>query len=137
MKRKPTPRIHDKEDLFVGFDAELESADGDEEIAIREQPIQHPKGDEESLIIGEGGSSSSSSTTMIRTKDGDIEWSATGRIGVSLAQLSGVREVSFAFKRAESRLASGDEWGAVGQTKEIDLHVKCILFMERLWRSSN
>ena len=32
---------------------------------------------------------------------------------------------------------SGDEWGAVGQTKEIDLHVKCILFMERLWRSSN
>ena len=103
----------DKEDLFVGFDAELESADGDEEIAIREQPIQHPKGDEESLVIGEGGSSSSSSTTMIRTKDGDIEWSATGRIGVSLAQLSGVREVSFAFKRAESRLAemSGAQWG--------------------------
>ena len=50
---------------------------------------------------------------MIRTKDGDIEWSATGRIGVSLAQLSAVREVAFSFKRAESRLAemSGAQWG--------------------------
>ena len=103
----------DKEDLFVGFDAELESADGDEEIAIREQPIKKPNGKEESLVIGEGGSSSSSSTTIIRTKDGDIEWSATGRIGVSLAQLSAVREVAFSFKRAESRLAemSGAQWG--------------------------
>ena len=103
----------DKDMLFVGFDAELQSADGDEEIATREQPIQRRNGDEESLVIGEGGSSSSSSTTMIRTKDGDIEWSATGRIGVSLAQLSAVREVAFSFKRAESRLAemSGVQWG--------------------------
>jgi protein AFG1 len=43
---------------------------------------------------------------MIRTKnDKTVEWSATGRIGVSLAQLSAVKEVSFSFQRAESRLA--------------------------------
>lgn len=103
----------DRNDLFVGFDAQVESADGDEDIAIQEQAIQRPNGDEESLIIGKGGSSSSSSTTMIRTKGGDIEWSATGRIGVSLAQLSAVKEVAFSFKRAESRLAemSGAQWG--------------------------
>lgn len=101
------------ENLFLGFDAQLVTADGDEEIALGEQAIQQPNGDEESLVIGEGGSSSSSSTTMIRTKDGDIEWSATGRIGVSLAQLSAVRDVAFSFKRAESRLAemSGAQWG--------------------------
>ena len=34
-------------------------------------------------------------------------------IGVSLAQLSSVREVSFAFKRAKSRLAvmAAENWG--------------------------
>ena len=50
---------------------------------------------------------------MIRTQNGEMEWSATVRIGVSLAQLSFVREVSFAFKRADSRLAemAGANWG--------------------------
>jgi len=38
------------------------------------------------------------------TVDVDVEWSATGRIGVSLAQLSSVKEVVFSFRRAESRL---------------------------------
>ena len=68
----------------------------------------------ESAIIGEGGSSSSSSTTIIHTKiDGKVEWSATGRIGVSLAQLSAVKEVSYSFKRASSRIAemSSTKWG--------------------------
>jgi carbon monoxide dehydrogenase subunit G len=66
----------------------------------------------------EGGSSSSSSTTFItspnrRGEDGRVEWSATGRIGVSLAQLSSVREVSFSFARADSRLAEmcTSSWG--------------------------
>jgi len=97
-----------RDDLFVGFDASVETHDGDEEIAI---------GDalgEESFVVGEGGSSSSSSTTLIRTQNNDaMEWSATGRIGVSLAQLSSVKEVSFSFKRAESRLAemAAEKWG--------------------------
>lgn len=115
------------EDLLVGFDATLETKDGDEEfgtgttdghhhghgILSKEEAIQNQRGDEEMFVIGEGGSSSSSSTTMIRTRDGYVEWSATGRIGVSLAQLSAVRDVSFSFKRAESRLAemSGEAWG--------------------------
>merc|ERR1711865_1281616 len=71
---------------------------------VQEYAIQQQQGDEESWVSGEGGSSSSSSTTMIKTKDGDMEWSATGRIGVSLAQLSAVKDVVFSFKRAESRL---------------------------------
>ncbi len=48
-----------------------------------------------------GGASSSWGTTMV----GDVEWSATGRIGVSLAELSGVTDVAFAMHRALSRLA--------------------------------
>ena len=85
-----------KEDLFVGFDATVSSNDGDEEIAIDNTPIE-----KESYLIGEGGSSSSTSTTMIRTEnDGAMEWSATGRIGVSLAQLSAVKEVSFSFLKS-------------------------------------
>lgn len=116
-----------RDELFVGFEAELETQDGDEEFIangsitdvegegrwIREDAIQNRRGDEESLVIGEGGSSSSQSTTMIRTKDGDMEWSATGRVGVSLAQLSAVKEVSFLFQRAKSRLAemSSAKWG--------------------------
>jgi predicted ATPase len=133
------------DNLFVPFETELESKDGDEEIALEEESveekseqeesgeelgakssmhssgsrvvqetaIQNQRGDEESWVSGEGGSSSSSSTTMIKTKDGDMEWSATGRIGVSLAQLSAVKDVVFSFKRAESRLAemSGENWG--------------------------
>jgi len=79
------------EDLFVDFEATVETHDGDEEIAIQEPPIQGQTGDEESFVKGEGGSSSSAATTMIRTKDGDVEWSATGRIGVSLARGAGAK----------------------------------------------
>mmetsp|Transcript_24894 Transcript_24894/g.59109 ORF Transcript_24894/g.59109 Transcript_24894/m.59109 type:complete len:641 (-) Transcript_24894:114-2036(-) len=103
-----------RDELFLGFDATAETNDGDEEIAIADAT-----GD--TFVLGEGGSSSSSSTTMIRTSNSNrnnnndeaVEWSATGRIGVSLAQLSAVKEVSFSFKRAESRLAemSSAGWG--------------------------
>jgi predicted ATPase len=95
------------DELFLGFDATVETNDGDEEIAIHDA-----SGD--SFVVGEGGSSSSSSTTMIRTRDDKtVEWSATGRVGVSLAQLSAVKEVSYSFQRAESRLAemSLASWG--------------------------
>ena len=40
------------------------------------------------------------STTMI----GEMEWSATGRAGASLAEYSASRDVAFAFARAKSRL---------------------------------
>jgi len=112
------------EDLFVGFDASVESHDGDEEIAMENESTAattattakiSQRDDKQSMVLGEGGSSSSSSTTYIRNDSGDgsVEWSATGRIGVSLAQLSSVREVSFSFQRAESRLAemTGTNWG--------------------------
>jgi len=52
---------------------------------------------------------------MIAIGSGCMEWSGTGRIGVSLAQLSAVREVSFSFKRAASRMVemSSSNWGRV------------------------
>lgn len=99
------------EDLLVDFDATVETNDGDEEIAVegikpsdRERAEKDLSGSQTTFVKGEGGSSSSAATTMVRTQEGDVEWSATGRIGVSLAQLSAVRDVSFSFQRAESRL---------------------------------
>lgn len=92
--------------LFLHFDAQVETNDGDEEIAVT--------GLSESVVTDQGGASSSHATTMIQDKDGSqVEWSATGRIGVSLAQLSAVRDVAFSFARAESRLAemSRPAWG--------------------------
>jgi len=91
------------DELFVGFDATVKTNDGDEEIAVEDNA--NAILGKESIVIGEGGSSSSHSTTMINTQNGAMEWSATGRIGVSLAQLSAVREVSYSFLRAGSRLA--------------------------------
>ena len=45
------------------------------------------------------------SMDLFRAQVGGMEWSATGRMGVSLAGLSAVRDVSFSFSRAASRLA--------------------------------
>ena len=50
-------------------------------------------------VVNQGGSRGRL-TTMV----GEAEWSATGRIGVSLAELSAVKDVGFAFNRALSRL---------------------------------
>jgi len=86
------------DELFVDFEAQVESSDGDEELIVNEK----------------GGNSSSFATTMIRTKEGEYyEWSATGRIGVSLAQLSSANDLAFSFRRAASRLVEmgGNEWG--------------------------
>ena len=86
------------DELFVDFEAQVESSDGDEEL----------------FVSVKGGSSSSFATTMIRTKEGEyLEWSATGRIGVSLAQLSATNDLAFSFRRAASRLVEmgGKEWG--------------------------
>ena len=86
------------DELFVDFEAQVESNDGDEELIVNEK----------------GGNSSSFATTMIRTKEGEYyEWSATGRIGVSLAQFSSANDLAFSFRRAASRLVEmgGKEWG--------------------------
>lgn len=86
------------DELFVEFEAQVESSDGNEELFVSEK----------------GGNSSSFATTMIRTKEGEqFEWSATGRSGVSLAQLSAANDLAFSFRRAASRLVEmgGKEWG--------------------------
>ena len=86
------------DELFVDFEAHVESSDEDGELIVSEK----------------GGNSSSFATTMIRTKKGEYyEWSATGRIGVSLAQLSSANDLAFSFRRASSRLAEmgGKDWG--------------------------
>jgi len=104
------------EELFVGFEATLESSDGDEELLLPSSSGGAAAAIEDELaVIGQGGSSSSVATTTIKARlptgnngennnSVDVEWSATGRIGVSLAQLSSVKEVVFSFRRAESRL---------------------------------
>jgi protein AFG1 len=86
------------DELFVAFEAQVVSGDEDGELIVSEK----------------GGNSSSFATTMIRTKQGDYyEWSATGRVGVSLAQLSSANDLAFSFRRAASRLVEmgGKEWG--------------------------
>jgi predicted ATPase len=86
------------DELFVGFEAHVESSDGDGEL----------------IVSAKGGNSSSFATTMIRTKAGEYwEWSATGRIGVSLAQFSAANDLAFSFRRAASRLVEmgGKDWG--------------------------
>jgi protein AFG1 len=75
---------------------------------------EEPTVSSESFLSGAGGSSSSFSTTMIRSENGgNMEWSATGRVGASLAQLSAVDDVTFSFQRAASRLVEmgGTQWG--------------------------
>jgi protein AFG1 len=85
-------------DLFVDFSAQIESSGGNEELFVSEK----------------GGNSSSFATTMIRSKEGeDMEWSATGLNGASLAKLSAANDLAFSFRRAASRLVEmgGKKWG--------------------------
>ena len=52
-------------------------------------------------LVGEGGASGRFATTMV----GNVEWSATGRAGASLAEFSNARQhVAHSFRRAASRL---------------------------------
>ncbi|HSG04335.1 MAG TPA: cell division protein ZapE [Marinobacterium sp.] len=86
------------DELFVDFEAQVESSDENEELFVSEK----------------GGNSSSFATTMIRTKEGEhLEWSATGLMGASLAQFSAANDLAFSFRRAASRLVEmgGKEWG--------------------------
>ena len=95
----------DRDGLFVVFDADVTTNDGDEEIAIEEDGASGTSsttmttkvsrtfgggggGNGDTTVVGEGGSSSSSSMTFFRTGDGGggrVEWSVMGRVGVSLA----------------------------------------------------
>ena len=95
------------EKLFVDFEAQIESVDGDEELFVSEK----------------GGNSSSFATTMICNKEGEhVEWSVTGRIGVSLAQLSGANDLAFSFRRAKSHLVEmgGKEWDGDDKRSSFD-----------------
>ena len=89
------------EDLFTGLHAELPDDD-----AIGAPPAAAPPAaaaaDHHSVSMrGEGGASARLSSTWI----GDsTEWSATGRLGVSLSALSGLQDAAFAQRRAVSRL---------------------------------
>ncbi len=93
------------DELFVNFEAQIESCDGDGELIVNEK----------------GGNSSSFATTMIRTKEGEYyEWSATGRVGVSLAQFSSANDLAFSFRRAASRLVQmgGANWGLLNERSD-------------------
>ena len=52
-------------------------------------------------VRGEGGSSSGHATTYLAD---NTEWSATGRMGVSLAGVAALNDAAFAQRRAASRL---------------------------------
>ncbi|KAA0150101.1 hypothetical protein FNF29_05541 [Cafeteria roenbergensis] len=56
-------------------------------------------------VLRQGGSSSSSATTFVAGPgDEQVEWSATGRIGASLGEATGVADTAFAHSRTASRL---------------------------------
>jgi predicted ATPase len=70
--------------------------------APRRTPLGSPANDDAGVgvWVASSGGSSGRGTTMV----GGAEWSATGRVGVSLAEYSAVKDVGFAFARAKSRL---------------------------------
>lgn len=76
----------------------VDEHEGGQSLGQQPSPVE---GQEVVLSVGKGGGSSSGwATTYI----GDVEWSSTGRVGVSLAALSSIRDVSFSKARAVSRL---------------------------------
>jgi len=58
----------------------------------------------EAHVVGEGGSSSAFATTMIGRPGEAFEWSATGRKGASLGDVSALADTLFAQRRTASRL---------------------------------
>jgi hypothetical protein len=78
----------------------VEDRAGGQELGEQVAPGRGDSSEVTITVKKEGGSSSSGSTTYIN----DTEWSSTGRIGVSMAALSGVKDVEFSRARAESRL---------------------------------
>lgn len=99
----PLPALFDRladADLLAAAGS---GTDGDTAAAV-------PPAAAELTMRGTGGASSSWNSTFLA--DG-TEWSATGRLGVSLAALAGLQDASFARLRAASRLTemlSGSEW---------------------------
>jgi len=84
-----------------------ERIDRDSMAEIPRKPFSHPKSNHtayelntSTLSVRSEGGSSGRLTTMI----GEAEWSATGLIGVSLAELASVKDVGFSFRRALSRI---------------------------------
>lgn len=96
------------DEVFLPHGTDRDNGDGDE------AGIMGMQGD--MTVSGEGGSSGRS-TTMI----GEAEWSATGRTGASLAGLSGVKDVGFAWARTRSRVKHMIGGGAYDATRETAL----------------
>jgi protein AFG1 len=76
----------------------------------------------EVLMRDKGGSSSRLTTFLKNSKGEEVEWSATGRTGVSLAELAGVKDTGFAAHRCVSRLMEmgTDEWAMKHQEIHLD-----------------
>jgi protein AFG1 len=107
-------------DALLGhFDAVLvESQDaGDEGLQTTDAA---PVVVAETAVTATGGASSAHATTFLHDPHSQttVEWTATGRVGVSLAQLSAVRDVAFSLARARSRLAEmrRPKWGETKET---------------------
>lgn len=95
--RAPLAELFTLADFVIEGDADERASD-----QLQEDPTATPQGAGMSMrVVGEGGSSSGKSTTYIGP---DVEWSATGRKGVSLAELSGLQDTAFSFARCVSRL---------------------------------
>ena len=82
------------------FDEDRSSAAEDRDLPLRERTrIENDRRSE--LHVTSTGGSSGRSTTMLAP---ELEWSATGRVGASLADVSSVNFVAAASPRARSRL---------------------------------
>jgi len=97
--------------VVASFAGSLESLfDGSSDVVSSQQPNGEEAGGLDMTVVDEGGSSGRL-TTMI----GEMEWSATGIIGASLANAAGAAdgETRFALQRVYSRLVemqSTDYW---------------------------
>jgi predicted ATPase len=88
------------DDLFDVVDGAVDDSDAFRELAPRER-TRIENAFQSTLSVTRDGGSSGRSTTMLAP---ELEWSATGRVGASLAHVSGVNFTLAASPRAASRL---------------------------------
>jgi predicted ATPase len=88
------------DDLFDVVDDAVDDSDAFRELAPRER-TRIENAFQSTLSVTRDGGSSGRSTTMLAP---ELEWSATGRVGASLAHVSGVNFTLAASPRAASRL---------------------------------
>jgi protein AFG1 len=90
------------EDLFVVFQKQSAGQSNTDAATYN-----HVNVSTETTVVSEGGSSSSNATTMFLQDEKPVEWSSTGLIDASMAQLTPAtnNETSFMQTRAASRIA--------------------------------